>query len=49
MTIMRALGTYDWTGMPLGLKKRVEPPYQEAMKMIFHDAIGRFIEVYIND
>ena len=34
--------------MPFGLKN-VSATYQRAMNLIFHDLIGRNIEVYIDD
>lgn len=43
-----ALSTYEWIVMPLGLKN-VRATYQRAMKAIFHEFIGKFMEVYIDD
>lgn len=44
----RAIGTYEWVIMPFGLKN-VEATYQRAMITIFHDKIGKFMEVFIDD
>ncbi|GKV34835.1 hypothetical protein SLEP1_g43177 [Rubroshorea leprosula] len=44
----RAIGTYEWVVMPFGLKN-VGATYQRAMNAIFHDMIGRFMEIYIDD
>ncbi|XP_016173272.1 uncharacterized protein LOC107615752 [Arachis ipaensis] len=43
-----ALGTYEWVVMPFGLKN-VGATYQWAMNAIFHEFIGKFMEVYIDD
>ena len=43
-----ALGTFEWLVMPFGLKN-AGATYQRAMNLIFHDLIGKFIEVYIDD
>ena len=43
-----ALGTYEWVVMPFGLKN-AGATYQRAMNTIFHDLIGKVIEVYIDD
>ncbi|GKV39784.1 hypothetical protein SLEP1_g47502 [Rubroshorea leprosula] len=42
------IGTYEWVVMPFGLKN-VGATYQRAMNAIFHDMIGRFMEIYIDD
>nr|KYP72659.1 Transposon Ty3-I Gag-Pol polyprotein [Cajanus cajan] len=43
-----ALGVYEWVMMPFGLKN-AGATYQRAMNLIFHDLIGKFIQVYIDD
>nr|KYP49210.1 Transposon Ty3-I Gag-Pol polyprotein [Cajanus cajan] len=43
-----ALGVYEWVMMPFGLKN-VGATYQRAMNLIFHDLIGKFVQVYIDD
>ena len=43
-----AIGTYEWVVMPFGLKN-AGATYQRAMNTIFHDVIGKFMEVYIDD
>ncbi|XP_072060327.1 uncharacterized protein [Arachis hypogaea] len=43
-----ALGTYEWVVMPSGLKN-AGATYQRAMNAIFHEFIGTFMEVYIDD
>ncbi|XP_057718370.1 uncharacterized protein LOC130932921 [Arachis stenosperma] len=43
-----ALGTYEWVVMPFGLKN-TRATYQWAMNAIFHEFIGKFMEVYIDD
>ncbi|GKV30040.1 hypothetical protein SLEP1_g38905 [Rubroshorea leprosula] len=42
------IGTYEWVVMPFGLKN-AGVTYQQAMNAIFHDMIGRFMEIYIDD
>ncbi|GKV12837.1 hypothetical protein SLEP1_g23931 [Rubroshorea leprosula] len=42
------IGTYEWVVMPFGLKN-AGATYQRAMNAIFHDMIGRFMEIYIDD
>ena len=43
-----AIGTFEWVVIPFGLKN-TGATYQRAMNSIFHDMIGQFIEVYIDD
>ncbi|GKV05136.1 hypothetical protein SLEP1_g17178 [Rubroshorea leprosula] len=43
-----AVGTFEWVVMPFGLKN-VGATYQRAMNAIFHDMIGKFMEIYIDD
>ncbi|KAK2407622.1 hypothetical protein QL285_043225 [Trifolium repens] len=43
-----ALGTYEWVVMPFGLKN-AGATYQRAMNSMFHDFIGTFMQVYIDD
>ncbi len=43
-----SIGTFEWLVMPFGLKN-AGATYQRAMNFIFHDLIGKSVEVYIND
>ncbi|KAL1318352.1 hypothetical protein AAHE18_15G200100 [Arachis hypogaea] len=43
-----ALGTFEWVVMPFGLKN-AGATYQRAMNKIFHDFIGNFMEIYVDD
>ncbi|GKV13532.1 hypothetical protein SLEP1_g24528 [Rubroshorea leprosula] len=43
-----AVGTFEWVVMPFGLKN-AGATYQRAMNVIFHDMIGKFMEIYIDD
>lgn len=43
-----SIGTFEWLVMPFGLKN-AGATYQRAMNAIFHDMLGRFMEVYIDD
>ena len=42
-----AIGIFVWVVMLFGLKNDVAT-YQRATSMIFHDLIGRIVEVYID-
>ena len=41
-----ALSTYQWVMMPFGLKN-AKAIYQGAMNSIFHEFIGKFMEIYV--
>ncbi|GKV20231.1 hypothetical protein SLEP1_g30388 [Rubroshorea leprosula] len=43
-----AIGMHEWVVMPFGLKNACAT-YQRAMNAIFHDMIGRFMKIYIDD
>ena len=43
-----AIGLFEWVMMTLGLKN-AGATYQRAMNLIFHDLIGKIVEIYIND
>jgi len=43
-----ALGCYEWIVMPFGLKN-VGACYQIAMNSMFHDFLGKFVQIYIDD
>ena len=43
-----ALGCYEWILMPFELKN-VGTCYQREMNSMFHDFIGKFMQVYIDD
>ena len=43
-----ALGTYEYVVMPFGLKN-VGATYQRTMNSIFHEFIGKFLEIYIDN
>ncbi|GKV52897.1 hypothetical protein SLEP1_g59450 [Rubroshorea leprosula] len=50
-TTFRCLGavrTFEWVVLPFGLKN-AGTTYQRAMNAIFHDMIGKFKEIYIDD
>ncbi|XP_058181448.1 uncharacterized protein LOC131299892 [Rhododendron vialii] len=42
------IGLFEWIVMAFGLKN-AGATYQRTMNVIFHDLIGRFMEVYIDD
>jgi hypothetical protein len=43
-----ALGLYEWVVMTFGLKN-AGVTYQRAMNYIFHELIGKIVEIYIDD
>src|ERR1041384_7588642 len=43
-----AIGLFEWVVMTFGLKN-TGATYQRAMNYIFHDLIGKLVEVYIDD
>jgi hypothetical protein len=43
-----SIGTFEWVVMPFGLKN-TGATYQRARNSIFHDMIGKYMEVYIDD
>ena len=43
-----SIGIFEWVVMPFRLKN-VGATYQRAMNLIFHDLIGKNMEVYTND
>lgn len=45
---MGAIGLFEWVIMTFGLKN-TGATYQRAMNYIFHDLIGRLMEIYIDD
>jgi hypothetical protein len=50
-TAFRCLGhvsLYEWLVMTFGLKN-ASATYQMAMNYIFHDHIGKIVEIYIDD
>jgi hypothetical protein len=42
------LGLFEWVVMTFGLKN-VGVTYQQAMNLIFHNLLGRMMEMYIED
>ena len=43
-----AIGLFEWVVMTFGLKN-AGATYQRAMILIFHDLIGKIVEIYIDD
>jgi hypothetical protein len=43
-----AVGLFEYVVMTLGLKN-VGTTYQRAMNYIYHDLIGKLVEIYIDD
>ena len=43
-----AVGLFEYLVMTLGLKN-TGATYQRAMNYIFHDLIGKLVEIYIDD
>ena len=43
-----SLGTFEWLAMPFGLKN-TSATYLMTMNVIFHDMLGYYMEIYIND
>jgi len=46
--MLETLGTYEWLVVSFGLKND-GATYQRATNLIFHDLIGDFMQVYIDD
>jgi hypothetical protein len=42
------IGLFEWIVMTFGLKNAGET-YQRAMNYIFHELIGKIVEIYIDD
>ena len=42
------VGLYEWIVMTFGLKN-AKATYQRAMNYIFHELIGKIVEIYIDD
>ena len=42
------LGLFEWVVMTFGLKN-ADATYQGAMNYIFHELIGKIVEIYIDD
>ena len=43
-----SIGTFEWVVMPFNLKN-AGATYQRVINSIFHDMIGKYMEVYIDD
>jgi hypothetical protein len=46
--VPRAVGLFEYVVMTFGLKN-ASTTYQRAMNYIFHDLIGKLVEIYIDD
>jgi hypothetical protein len=46
--VPRAVGLFEYVIMTFGLKN-AGATYQRAMNYIFHDLIGKLVEIYIDD
>jgi hypothetical protein len=46
--VPRAVGLFEYVVMTFGLKN-AGTTYQRAMNYIFHDLIGKLVEIYIDD
>jgi hypothetical protein len=46
--VLGAVGLFEYVVMTFGLKN-AGATYQHAMKYIFHDLIGKLVEIYIDD
>jgi hypothetical protein len=46
--VPRAVGLFEYVVMTFGLKN-AGATYQRAMNYIFHDLIGKLVEIYIDD
>lgn len=43
-----AIETFEWTAMSFGLKN-ARTKYQRTTNYVFHDVIGKSMEIYIDD
>jgi hypothetical protein len=46
--VPRAVGLFEYVVMTFGLKN-AGAMYQRAMNYIFHDLIGKLVEIYVDD